>query len=265
MNRLSELEIKNNLHTDIVGNRFEIFDSIDSTNTYLKKIDKTLLDEGFTVLAENQTGGKGRSGKSFYAPNCTGIYMSMLFKPSIKLDDINIITVMAAVSVVDALKSKTGILVSIKWVNDIMYQNKKLCGILAESSIKSYSEWAEYIVLGIGVNVNETDFPDDIKEIATSLKQITNIEYDRNEIVAEILNCVDKNYKFISNTDGRKKIVDRYRENLNMLGKQIKIINGNDTYIAKALDVDENAELIVENENGQIYNINCGQISIRAF
>lgn len=261
-NILSKEIIKKNTTAKIFGKEIDILKTVDSTNNYLKLKAQDKADEGLVAIAEQQTDGKGRKGKSFFSPAGSSIYMSVLLKPKIKISNINLITIIAAISVVEAIYNTTEIQTSIKWVNDVMYNNKKLCGILTEASIEGESGDINYIVLGIGINVKKINFPDDIKNVATSLGNITSIDYNRNELIGQLLNQLENNYnKLFSNN--QCELINSYRNYLSMLGNEINVILSDSTYRAKALDIDENAHLIIQLPSGEITKINCGEISIK--
>lgn len=261
-NILSKEIIKKNTTAKIFGKEIDILKTVDSTNNYLKLKAQDKADEGLVAIAEQQTDGKGRKGKSFFSPAGSSIYMSVLLKPKIKISNINLITIIAAISVVEAIYNTTEIQTSIKWVNDVMYNNKKLCGILTEASIEGESGDINYIVLGIGINVKKINFPDDIKNVATSLGNITSIDYNRNELIGQLLTQLENNYnKLFSNN--QCELINSYRNYLSMLGNEINVILSDSTYRAKALDIDENAHLIIQLPSGEITKINCGEISIK--
>lgn len=261
-NILSKEIIKKNITAKVFGKEIEILKTVDSTNNYLKLRAQDKVIEGLVAIAEQQTEGKGRKGKSFFSPAGSSIYMSVLLKPKIKISNINLITIIAAISVVEAIYNTTKIQTSIKWVNDVMYNNKKLCGILTEASIEGESGDINYIVLGIGINVKKINFPDDIKNVATSLGNITAIDYNRNELIGQLLNQLENNYnKLFSNN--QCELINSYRNYLSMLGNEINVILSDSTYRAKALDIDENAHLIIQLPSGEITKINCGEISIK--
>lgn len=261
---LSENIIKSNLKTKLLGNKFEIFKTIDSTSSYLKRQAQNKAEEGLIVISENQTNGRGRMSRSFFSISNTSIYMSILLRPHMLITDINIITIVTAVSVLTAIENIVGIKLQIKWVNDILYNKKKLCGMLTEAAIESESGYVDYIVTGIGVNVNipETDFPEDVKQKAISLREITNKYYDRNKLIAEIINNFEQNYFDLIENNGKDRIVNAYRKNLAMIGEKIKVMQGSQSYVAKAIGINDNAELIIETEDGEVKTINSGEISI---
>ena len=264
-NTISEYAVKKNLNTEFIGKDIEIFKVINSTNTYLKENASQIPNQGKLVIAENQTQGKGRRGRSFFSPSQRGIYMSILLRPDIDFEDITMITVISAVAVNEALNTVLGIDTQIKWVNDILYNGKKLCGILTEASIEGEISHIAYLVVGIGINVSEgkEGFPQELKPIATSIESITDKYCDKNLLIAEIMNSFEKYYKLFKEIDGRKIIIETYKNKLVMLGKNIKVIQADKTYYAKALDINEKAELIIQQQDGVKKVLNSGEISIR--
>ena len=261
---LSEYKIRKGLKTKIIGNKIEILKTISSTNSYIKEFHKN-AENGLVVIAEEQTKGRGRMNRSFFSPAKKGIYLSILLMPEISVSDINLITVLTAVAVINAIHKITGMKPSIKWINDILFQNKKLCGILTEASIEGESGNIEYIVIGIGINISTllNDFPDEIKDIAISIKEIVKTDCFRNEIISELLNLIELYYLDLTLYGKKRDFIDQYRENLCMLGKDIEITQGNIHCKAKAIDIDENARLIVRNESGELQTISSGEISVR--
>ncbi|MDR1773996.1 MAG: biotin--[acetyl-CoA-carboxylase] ligase [Clostridioides sp.] len=211
--------INKNLRTSVIGKEILILDSIDSTNNYMKQQDTTKLDEGFAVTANEQTSGRGRFNRPFYSQKGEGIYLSFLLKPQTDIKNVPFITICAAVSVVKAIKNVTNIDVSIKWVNDIFYNKKKLCGILTEGVISAELGTLDYVVVGIGLNTG--NIPKEVDEIATSISNIientsdkvlcntnplenTSVENDLDEFTRNI-----NNLKSNSNSDeSNSKIVD---------------------------------------------------------
>ncbi len=262
--KIEENIIRDNLLTDFIGKDIEIFKTINSTNLYLKEKAFQISDEGKVVISETQTQGRGRRGRSFYSPKQNGIYMSIFLKPDIEIEDVTMITVIAAIAVNEALEKVLNLKTQIKWVNDILYNGKKLCGILTEASIEAESSKVSYAVLGIGINVNEGEngFPEELKDIAVSLKSILNKSYDRNIIISEILNCFEKYYKLLNDKKSKNEILNIYREKLCMIGEIVKVIQGEIVYYAKVLDINERAELIIEKDDVKKI-LNSGEISIR--
>ncbi len=237
----------------------EIFDELDSTNNYLKKLGSQGEKENHLVIALCQTGGRGRMGRSFYSPNGTGIYFSLLIHPEFSAEKSLFLTVMAAVSVAEAVMKYNKKDVKIKWVNDINIDGKKVCGILTEGAINADKK-LDYAVVGIGINViaPENGFPDDIKDIATAVFPGNTEENVKEKIVAEVVNKFFKMYNGVD-TDFAK----RYKEYSYLTGKEINIISGETTRHATVIDITDDCHLLVKNENGEIEEILSGDVSVR--
>ena len=236
-----------------------IFEELDSTNNYLKKVGSKGEKENHLVIALSQTGGRGRMGRSFYSPNGTGIYFSLLLHPEFSAEKSLFLTVMAAVSVAETVMNYNKNDVKIKWVNDIYIDGKKVCGILTEGAINS-DKMLDYAVVGIGINViaPESGFPDDIKDIATAIFPGNAEEYIKEKIIAEVVNRFFKMYNGVD-TD----FVKRYKEYSYLTGKEINIIQGETTRHATVIDITDNCHLLVKNEKGEIEEISSGDVSVR--
>ena len=236
-----------------------IFNELDSTNNYFKKIGSNCEKETQLVIALSQTGGRGRMGRSFYSPNGTGIYFSLLLHPEFSAEKSLLLTVMAAVSVAEAVMKYNKNDVKIKWVNDIYIDGKKVCGILTEGAINS-QKMLDYAVVGIGINViaPENGFPDDIKNIATAIFPGKTEDNIKEKIVADIVNRFFKMYYGID-TD----YVKRYKKYSYLTGKEINIISGDTVRPATVIDITDDCHLLVKNKNDIIEEISSGDVSVR--
>lgn len=253
-------EIENSLHTEYIGRNLYYFDSITSTNVKAKEI---ALDEpeGTVVVAEEQTGGIGRLGRSWISPKKKGIWLSIILKPEVEPMNVSKIALVGAAAVNKALKDM-GINSQIKWPNDIVVNGKKICGILTEMSCEL--NMVNYVVIGIGINVNldKTDIPEDLQGKATSLKEAINEEVDRKILLANILNNFEELYKDFKIGD-ISDTIEICRDNSVLLGEEVRIIRGKETRIGKALDINSEGELVVQFENNVVENIFSGEVSLR--
>lgn len=249
--------------------KVHVFDSIDSTNTYAKTLDCNSSVN--IVVANEQTKGRGRLGRSFHSPSSKGIYMTISFEPDFGIDKAMLITSLTAVAVCKAFEETVGIGPKIKWVNDIYIQEKKVCGILTEAESNFETGTISKIIVGIGINCFEQEFPDDIKDRAT---YITNPqkEYERNQLIAAITN---KFFELVDNFDKIKLLRD-YKSRSMILGQPILIYGTNHSALpenggrgvkARAIDIDENGGLVVEYLEGmmshQMETITSGEVTIR--
>lgn len=252
-NKIDETKIKNNLHTNFIGQNIYLYNETDSTNTRAKE--NSHLPCGSVFIAEYQTSGKGSKGRIWSSPDGENIYISILLKPSIPPLEASKITLVTGLAVCKSI----GLDTKIKWPNDIITGGKKLCGILSEMS--SDTDTINYIVCGIGINVNTAKFDDELTDKATSLFLQTEKKHDRNTLIAKLLNEFEYYYtEFLNN--GMKFLLNEYKNNCITLGRDVKVIYNNDTLIAKAVDINDDGSLKVETANGTL-NVTHGDVSVR--
>lgn len=238
----------------------DIRQTVTSTNTVLKEIALSGGKEGYVLIAQEQTAGKGRLGRSFYSPNNTGIYLSILLRPKMTIEDSLLITTSAAVAVSRAVEKLCSKNAKIKWVNDVFVDGRKICGILTESSLDFESGRLEYAVVGIGVNISkpESDFPDEIKNTAGGF--LDNVKGNvRCKLIAEILNEFANQMENLSS----RYYLDEYKHRSLLIGKNITVIKPSGNKKAKAIDIDNKARLVVEYADKSIEHLSSGEVSIR--
>lgn len=239
--------------------KIDVLEKTTSTNTIIRqRVDGS--PEGLVVVAEEQSDGRGRSGRSFFSPGRTGLYLSLLLRPEIDPSEAVQITTAAAVAVCEALEKLEADNPQIKWVNDVFVKGKKVCGILTEASFNPKNGKLQYAVLGVGINMYEPrgGFPDEIKDIAGAVFS-EECEDLRNKVIACFLNSFMEYYAQLS----EKKHFTQYAERCFVLGKSINVICGDSVRSAKALSLDENCGLCVEYDNGEKAILGSGEISIR--
>lgn len=244
--------------------RMTFLKSVDSTNNYLKKLcSDGGAQKGECVVADRQTGGKGRMGRRFFSAENAGIYLSYsIDTKDASPAEISEITAWGAVTVCRAVEEAVGISCGIKWVNDIIIDNKKIAGILTELSVEGESGRIQSVIMGIGVNVNnsETDFPDEISNIASSLKIVSGRELNRAKLCAVIIKKLDEMC-----ADFPRKREDYYRDYKNycrILGKKVTVVKPNGSRDAVVLDIDPNFGLEVDYGN-ETEVLRGGEISIK--
>lgn len=236
-----------------------IFQELDSTNNYLKKLGSQGESNNQLVIALSQTNGRGRMGRTFYSPNSTGTYFSLLLHPELSAEKSLNLTVMAAVAVAEAIMKHTNKDVKIKWVNDVYIDGKKVCGILTEGAVNS-QKMLDYAVVGIGINVSapENDFPEEIKDFATAIFPGNVDDNIKERIVAEVINGFFDMYNGID-----INYVKRYKEYSYLMGKEINIISGDSIRPATVIDITDDCHLLIKNGNGEIEEISSGDVSVR--
>lgn len=246
MTSFNKFIIKKHLKTSVFGKNIYYFKSIDSTNSFAKE---SPLKKGDLVIAENQTCGRGRKGKSFIS-NKGGIYFSAIWETEENFDA-GVITTLSAIATAKAIDKIYGIETKIKWVNDIYYMHKKICGILCEKS-------EDKIIIGIGVNVNSQKFPEDIKNIADSLLNLTHKRLNPQKLCTEIINNLEK----LLMENSLSEHMDFLKNRSIVLGREIKVLSPKGEYFATALDISSSGELIIES-NGEKSILGFGEISLK--
>ena len=242
-----------------------VFDSVDSTNNVLKDLASKGAVSGTVVIADQQTGGKGRRGRSFASPSGAGIYLSYLFKPDSGFDKISDLTSWTAVAVSDAIRSAYGLDSQIKWVNDLLMNRKKICGILTEVTVEGESGFIDTCIIGIGVNVNEDNFPPEISEIATSISMENGgKKFVRAELAAEIIRSMDK---LAAKWPEDPYYIERYRELNITTGSKItafpQMTENGLGRTGKAIAINDDFSLKVEFDDGSTENLRSGEVSVR--
>lgn len=256
-NTLSLIEIKKNLkyNNDII-----LKDSVFSTNSEGKNYLVNNPEHGTVIIANEQTNGRGRKGRSFFSPKNTGIYMSIILKPkTLLLENSFKITIATAVAISNAIDEICNKDTQIKWVNDIFLNNKKICGILTEAITDFESGSIENIVLGIGVNFNTLNFPEDLSHTAGSifLEDITPI--NRNQLISKIINNL---MDIIENLDD-SEIIKIYRNKSFLIGRDIIYYEKNSPIQGIVVDIDDNGHLIVQDSNKIIKILKSGEVNFK--
>lgn len=257
--------IVSKLNTKIIGQDLLFFDTIDSTNDELKRMATNDASDGTVVVAKSQTGGRGRRGRQWESKADNGVYMSILLRPELLPKDVQCITLAASSAVCKVLEKYVKNNLGIKWPNDILIGDKKVCGILTEMSAEP--DKVQAIILGIGLNVwNKTDdFTDELKETATSLSLNTEKKIFRSALAVEILEEFEDLYLNFIDRGSTAKFMNIWRSFSITIGRDIIIYQGNKTWKAKALDVVDDGQLLVETPDGQRKTILSGEISIRDY
>jgi BirA family biotin operon repressor/biotin-[acetyl-CoA-carboxylase] ligase len=255
-------EIKPKLNNKFIGHNIIHFDTIDSTNIKAKELAASGESDGTVVISEEQTAGKGRLGRQWVSPKGKGIWMSIILRPDIDPVHASKVTLIGAAAVFNALKN-LNISALIKWPNDLVINNKKACGILTEMSAELNK--IHYLIMGIGINVNidEEDFPSEMRDIATSLKSSFGKIVDRKALIADILNNFELLYTDFIQSSSIESSVEICRKNSIFIGKEVRIIKFDKEVIAKAIDLDSEGQLVIQHSDGKIETVFSGEISMR--
>ncbi len=262
--RLSAGVISASLAGRLVGREIVCLDTVDSTNEEVKRRAAAGAPTGLAVLAETQTGGKGRRGRSFQSPAGQGLYLSVLLRPHCPPEQLFQITAWTAVAVCDGIAAACGIRPGIKWTNDLVLNGKKLCGILTELGLEGESGAVDYVAVGIGINVSQTseDFIPEVRGVATSLAQALTPPPARNILAAAVLAALDDMYA--SFPAAREEYLKRYRAGCLTLGRPCRLLRADGTSEeAFAEDVDDSFSLIVRCPDGNRKTVFTGEVSVR--
>ena len=245
-----------------VSDKICIYECLETTNNTAKELASSGAEHGTVVIANHQTAGKGRFGKSFHSPPDHGVYMSIvLFTSRLSFSTPTLITASAAVSVCEAIENISDKTAQIKWVNDIFLDGKKVCGILTESVSSSVSTGSQVVVLGIGVNFSTPaeNFPKELQTTAGSVFCTEKPSATRNRLVAEVIYRI----VFPKKQHDEKEMLEKYRKRMFLLGKTVRITCSGEPYEALAVDIDEIGQLIVKKANGDILSLSSGEVSLR--
>lgn len=238
-------------------------DTIPSTNTEAKALAAAGAPHGTVILADSQTAGRGRLGRSFCSPAGSGIYMSVILRPACPPAALMHLTCAVGVAVCDAVETAVGIRPGIKWINDLVLNGKKLGGILTELSIDSKSGLVDYAVVGIGINCNQRpeDFPAELRPIACSAAMVTGALIDRSRLSAELICSLEKMSQILLSEQAAT--MERYRADCVTIGAEITVIQGDTQKNGTALEVNDDGSLLVAFQDGRTVWVNSGEVSVR--
>ena len=238
------------------------FDSIDSTNTRARELARQGAAHGTVLIADHQTGGRGRLGRSFHSPSGVGIYMSVILRPACKPQEIMHLTCAAAVAMCDAVENAAGFRPGIKWTNDLVCGQRKIAGVLTELGFDSWGN-VDFAVVGIGINCcqQEGDFPEEIRSIAGSLCSVTGQNIDRARVAAAMMDALYRMDQSL--LSGKEAMLHTYRRDCITLGKEVSLVRGEEVRHGIALDIDDNGALIVRLPDGSTEAVNSGEVSVR--
>lgn len=261
-NSLNCEEIMNTIPTKFIGKEIIFLLETDSTNTQLKKIGHNNGNEGTVVIAETMTHGRGRLGRTWIAPKFTGLWFSILLRPNILPQNASTITLLAGIATALGIEKSTNLKANIKWPNDIIINNKKVCGILTEMDCEI--EKINFIILGIGLNVNIENFPEELKDIATSLFLESGSSICRNTILTNILIEFEKLYtEFVENNNGFSHFCELYESKCINIGNKIRVF-GKEIFDGTGIKITEDGGLLVKRDDtGEEVLVVSGEVSIR--
>lgn len=257
---LSKEEIESQVETRKIGKKVLYLNKTSSTNIEAAQV-ALEEDEGLLVVADIQTAGKGRRGRAWTSPKRTGIWMSMLLKPQISPSSASMVTLVTALAAVRAMNTLKGIKAEIKWPNDIVVNGKKVCGILTEMNCEL--DFIHYVVVGIGINANMKEFPEEVEKVATSLFLEAGKKVNRGQLIVTFLKEFEVLYETFVEQENLSFMKTEYESHLVNRNKQVRVIELKNTYTGVARGINEQGELRVELSDGEIKEIISGEVSVR--
>ncbi len=257
---MDTVELESLRDTEWAGCEIYYFDSIDSTNTKAKELAEAGHPAGTLVVADQQVSGKGRRGRSWESPHGTGIFMTLVLKPDINPNNASMLTLVAAMATAGAISRVTGKNAQIKWPNDIVIDGKKICGILTEMSAQF--DYINHIVIGIGINVHNEAFPEEIRETAGSLYLTCGQRFHRADLIEAFLEEFEKYYAVYLETEDMEGLYKEYNQMLANLGRQVKVLDPKDPFEGKAMGITKKGELIVDTWESRKL-VSSGEVSVR--
>lgn len=232
-----------------------------STNEDAKRLGAEGAKEGTIVVADCQESGKGRRGRNWVSPPGTNLYFTLLLKPEFAPEQASMLTLIMALSVAQALKQEAAVNPGIKWPNDIVLGQKKVCGMLTELTMEAGR--IQSVVIGVGINVYQTEFPEEIRSTATSLALEGAEQMERMDLLNVIMNCFEANYQIFLENGNLSGLKDDYESFLVNRGKEVRVLDPAGEYTGTALGIDDKGELLVKLCDGRIERVYAGEVSVR--
>lgn len=258
---LSREELKSSIETRWAGANVVCFDRTDSTNIQARKQAEAGAPHGTLVVAERQDGGKGRRGRGWESPSGVGIWMSILLRPQISSLSASMLTLVMALAAEKGIREAAGLKSQIKWPNDLVLNKKKICGILTEMSTELTE--IQHVVIGIGINVNQTEFPPEIATAATSLYLESGRRFQRSRIIAKIMKAFEEYYEVFVKTEDMSGLMEEYNKKLVNLGNQVCVLDPSGEFRGISEGINKSGGLIVCLPDGTRTEVISGEVSVR--
>ena len=255
----NETTITDQIHTKWAGKTVHFARETDSTNLWIKRLAKEGAPEGTLALAEFQSAGRGRLGRSWEVPEGTSVMMSILLRPKFEPQYAPTLTLVMGMAVAKAVKN-LGFDVSIKWPNDVVVSHKKICGILTEMGVRDGK--IDYAVIGVGINVNIREFPDEMADKATSLYLESGRKFDRSQIPGLVMEAFEEYYEKFAATCDLSGLKEKYESILANYNQPVRVL-AKEPYEGVARGITDGGELLVEKTDGTIVAVSAGEVSVR--
>ena len=257
---LSREEILSRLHTQWIGQHLVYKDRTGSTNLDAKRAAEEGAPEGTVIVTQYQESGRGRRGRSWASPDGCNVYFTLLLYPRCAPAQVSAVTLLMAVAVAEAVE-ELSLAAGIKWPNDIVIEGKKVCGILTEMSMER--DYIHHIVIGTGINVNQAEFPKELRPTATSLALEKGEDVHRAALLSRILDLFEEIYTVFSHTWDLSALMERYESHLLNKGRDVRVLDPRGEWQGRALGITRSGELLVERTDGSVEEVYAGEVSVR--
>lgn len=257
----SKSTIESRLTSKWVGSKIIFKECTGSTNADMKQLAEEGEAHGTVEIADKQEAGRGRRGKVWESPAGENIFFSLLLRPKFPPDRASCLTIVMALAVTKAIEKETSLRPGIKWPNDIVYDKKKICGILTEMSAEV--DFIQYVVIGSGINVNMNHIPEEIRDHAASLHKAYGRKINRSQLLAQILYYFEKYYEIYCDTLDLSKLKEEYESYLVSKDKEVRVLDPKETFCGISTGINNQGELMVKKSDGEIVKIYAGEVSVR--
>ena len=254
-------ELESRMDTEWAGHPVKFYDTLGSTNLQAKMDAENGAEEGTLIVADMQTAGRGRRGRSWSSPPGTNAYFTLVLKPGFAVETSSMVTLVMGLAVAEGIRKVSGVEAGIKWPNDIVVNGKKVCGMLAEMSVER--EYIHYIVIGAGINVGKQDFPAEIAETATSLWEECGRKVSRAELIAGVMKAFEECYAVFLREGNLSGLVERYSALLVNKDREVRVLDPGGEFQGIARGINDTGELLVEREDRTVTAIYAGEVSVR--
>ncbi len=254
-------ELESRMETEWAGHPVTFYETVNSTNLQAKLDAENGAGEGALIVADKQTAGRGRRGRSWNSPAGTNVYFTLILKPDYAPDKASMVTLIMALAVVEGIRATCGVQTGIKWPNDIVADGKKICGMLTEMSVEQ--NYIHYVVIGVGINVGLQEFAPEIAATATSLQEVCGQPVPRAELVANVMKAYEKYYARFCKTLDLKELREEYNGLLVNCGRQVRVLDPKGEYTGLSRGINESGELLVELSDGSVTEVFAGEVSVR--
>ncbi len=254
-------ELESRMDTDWAGRPVFYYDELASTNLQAKLDAENGAGEGTLIVADMQTAGRGRKGKGWSSPAGTNVYFPLILKPDYDVEQASMVTLVMGMAVAEGIRATCGVDARIKWPNDIVAGGRKLCGMLAEMSVER--EFIHYVVVGVGINVKEQVFPEEIADTATSLWQECGRKVSRGQLIVNVMKAFEARYKVFCGSRSLSGLVEEYNGMLVNKNREVRVLDPKGEFRGVSRGINEKGELLVELEDGSVTAVYAGEVSVR--